>query len=317
MKAKKYSIVICSVVCSCAIGSAARPQPPTTENLQLQLFGGSTLRGALPVYLQVMMTLTVDDANETRSASRIGPLSRNDLQSLVQQRLRDSAIRTVDSYGEPTSAAPLSLGITVTIAPVAQDAGPNRLYAALVCTEVHQPVVLLRDEKIRILNRTWPVVHKQGVTQRLFVLNSKNLEDTIKNEVDRQVGLFINDYVAANSDQTPQEEETAGISQIPADMTTWVKCRNPDCQASYEMNLRQFYTYLEEHGVPDSLLPPALVCRECNEKSVFEAFKCEKCDRVFEKGTVPRDFEDRCPVCRYSKIEELRRKAAGIGRPNQ
>jgi hypothetical protein len=264
-----------------------------------------------------MMTLTGNDANETSSASQIGPLSRNDLHAIVQQRLRDSAIKTVDNYGEPTSAAPLSLGIAVTITPVAQDADPNRLYAALVCTEVHQPVTLLRDEKIRTLNRTWPIVHNQGVTQRLFILNSKNLEHAIKNEVGRQVGLFINDYLAANSDQAHQEKGPAGISQIPADMTTWVKCRNPDCKAEYQMNLRKFFSYLEEHAAPGSFLPPGLVCKKCSEKSVYEAVKCEKCNRVFEKGTIARDYEDRCPVCRYSKIEELRKEAAGARRPKE
>ena len=92
------------------------------------------------------------------------------------------------------------------------------------------------------------------------------------------------------------------------DKSTWVKCREPQCGAEYQMNLKEYFVHMEEHADPRSLLPPPLVCKKCGQKSVYRAVKCEKCGLVFERGTVPRDFADRCPKCAYSKVEEARKR---------
>ena len=102
-----------------------------------------------------------------------------------------------------------------------------------------------------------------------------------------------------------------GINSIAPDKTTWVICRAPDCEASYEMNLREYFEYLEEHGDPRSPIPPALICEKCGQESVYRAIKCAKCDLVFERGTVERTFADQCPKCGYSQIREDRKAAAG------
>jgi len=93
------------------------------------------------------------------------------------------------------------------------------------------------------------------------------------------------------------------------DKSTWVKCRNPQCGAEYQMNLKEYFEYMEEHADPGSLLPPPLVCKKCGQKSVYRAVKCEKCGFTFERGTVRADFADRCPKCGYSKVEEARKRA--------
>lgn len=109
----------------------------------------------------------------------------------------------------------------------------------------------------------------------------------------------------------PQMGTSAGPDLEPfKDMSTWVMCRNPACKASYEMNLKEYFEYMEKHADPRSSRPPALACKKCGRKSVFRAVKCEKCGLAFERGSVPADFADRCPQCSYSKIEEDRKKAA-------
>ncbi|GAI55337.1 unnamed protein product, partial [marine sediment metagenome] len=70
------------------------------------------------------------------------------------------------------------------------------------------------------------------------------------------------------------------------DMSTWLKCRNIDCGAAYEMNLEEYHMFIQKNADPRSPLPPPLVCKKCGEPSVYRAVKCEKCGSVFERGTV-------------------------------
>lgn len=95
------------------------------------------------------------------------------------------------------------------------------------------------------------------------------------------------------------------------DDTVLVLCRNPNCGAQNEMNAKKYFEFFITHKVPRGAPLPAMTCKECGEPSVYRAVKCEKCGFVFELGSKPRDFEDRCPDCGYSKLQEARKKAAG------
>ncbi len=201
MKAKKYRILVSVVICCAAVLCAAGSGISSVEQLQLNLFGTSTLQGQKAVYPQVIMTVTKKDARQPRSSSKIGPLSRNEIQVQVEKALCKSGIKITEKYGDPTPDAPLSLGVTVSVVTAGEDSSP--LYAAYVSTEVHQPVQLLGNDKIRTLARTWPIVHYDGATQRLLVLDLRTMEQKVKDEVARQVSLFINDYLAAN----PKDEQ--------------------------------------------------------------------------------------------------------------
>lgn len=196
MKAKKYWILGSVVAYYATVLWAAGLGVGSVDQLQLNLFGTSTLQGRKAVYPQVIMTVTKKDARQPRSSSKIGPLSRNEIQAQVEEALRKSGIKITEKYGDPTPDAPLSLGVTVSVVTAGEDSSP--LYAAYVSTEVHQPVQLLGNDKIHTLARTWPIVHHDGATQRLLVLDLRTMEQKVKDEVARQVSLFINDYLAAN-----------------------------------------------------------------------------------------------------------------------
>lgn len=90
-----------------------------------------------------------------------------------------------------------------------------------------------------------------------------------------------------------------------------VKCRNPECEAAYEVNKEWYYEYIDGQRSKDPTIvaTPPLVCKKCGGKSVFQAVKCERCGLIFEVDSRPHDFEDRCPKCGHSRIEELREKA--------
>jgi len=100
-----------------------------------------------------------------------------------------------------------------------------------------------------------------------------------------------------------------GIPGHFAKEMTWVKCRNPDCGAGYEITKMEYFKYVQKHDDPRLSEAPPLVCTKCGQKGIYIAIKCEKCGLVFERGTIPGDFEDRCPnpECSYSKEEVLRK----------
>ena len=105
-----------------------------------------------------------------------------------------------------------------------------------------------------------------------------------------------------------------GIPAHFAKEMTWVKCRNPKCEAEYEITKKEYYEYLEKNTTATMMTVPALICTRCGELSVYRAIKCEKCGLVFEASWKRGDFEDRCPKCGYSKIEDERKRAANMRR---
>lgn len=88
----------------------------------------------------------------------------------------------------------------------------------------------------------------------------------------------------------------------------WIKCRNPECEHEWQMDKRHYFEYLKKNQDPMSMLPPAIVCPKCAEQSGYRAEKCQQCGLVFERGSVPNDFPDRCPDCSFSNTEQKRKQ---------
>lgn len=99
----------------------------------------------------------------------------------------------------------------------------------------------------------------------------------------------------------------SGLDSVPRGQMIWVKCGKADCGAEYQIDNKDYWEYIEEHRNPMSLSIPALVCRDCESKSVFRAVKCEKCGLIFFHGTVRGNFADTCPECGFSRMEEQRK----------
>jgi len=96
----------------------------------------------------------------------------------------------------------------------------------------------------------------------------------------------------------------SGIPKSFAKEMTWVKCRNPECGAEYQITKKEYFVYVEKNQDWQAAGAPALICNECGEPSIYRAVKCESCGLVFEMGSVPYDFQDRCPECKFSKLEQ-------------
>jgi hypothetical protein len=102
-----------------------------------------------------------------------------------------------------------------------------------------------------------------------------------------------------------------GIDDIPEGRMTWVKCNNPNCKAEYQMGLKAYHKYMEEHATNPMAPAPPLICKECGKPSVYRAEKCENpdCGIVFIEGSSgPGDHADRCPKCKQSATEESRKR---------
>ncbi len=97
--------------------------------------------------------------------------------------------------------------------------------------------------------------------------------------------------------------------EIPADEMQLVKCNNPACGASYEVSMREYSTFQREHLNPLASSAAAMTCTKCGKPSVYKAFKCAKCEKVSLYGSVPNDFGDRCPECKFSQMEADRKAA--------
>jgi len=91
----------------------------------------------------------------------------------------------------------------------------------------------------------------------------------------------------------------------------WLKCGNEACGHAWQMNKQAYFQYIEKNIDPARMAAPPLTCPKCGEASGFRAVKCPQCGLVFFRGTVPNDYADRCPECKFSQIEADRKSQAG------
>lgn len=100
----------------------------------------------------------------------------------------------------------------------------------------------------------------------------------------------------------------SGIDSLSNEEQIRVLCL--DCDASYEMGKRDYYAQIREKAqqAANPRVAALLTCRECGKDKVTEAIKCEKCGHIFPKGIVQNDVADRCPKCKFSKIEAIRKE---------
>ncbi len=104
----------------------------------------------------------------------------------------------------------------------------------------------------------------------------------------------------------------AGLDSLSDTEQVWVKCMK--CGQSYQMGMKQYYQEVEEKaraspsGMP---ITPPLTCQKCSQNAVRKAFKCATCGEVSFDNSVPNDFPDRCPKCKHSETEDIRKARLG------
>ena len=117
-------------------------------------------------------------------------------------------------------------------------------------------------------------------------------------------------------------DTSTGIPKEFAGQMMWLKCTDANCGAEYQTDKKSYYEYMEENRgtvepnrlpMADLTLLPihAMACKECEEKSVYKAIECsnEECGVIFKAWSAGMgDYEDRCPECGISQMEEEAKK---------
>ena len=120
--------------------------------------------------------------------------------------------------------------------------------------------------------------------------------------------IFIACLLAAAAITYWKKPKTRGIESLKSGVMVLVKCMK--CSAEYQMEQKEYFTVYQEEAAK-IMGVPAMPCKECGEKGVYKAIKCESCGAVFFEGAVSNDFADRCTECGYSKTEERRARKKG------
>jgi hypothetical protein len=196
MKMKlQIHLAVIAAVFFCGV-RAKGAQPRDIDQLQLDWFGASSLKGVQDVYPQVGLEIVEANAVEPNFAPQIGPLTQRDLQNQLEQMLRQAGIRITNRFDARSANSPLSLNVTV-YAKVRNDT-PLPAYAVFVYIEAMQAVALLRDNQIHSFSRTWPMVPTGAGTRSLLFVTPDTIVKEITDEVNKQVTNFIIDFSAAN-----------------------------------------------------------------------------------------------------------------------
>jgi hypothetical protein len=205
MRATKNSILFSLALCSILATSMSGTDSSSANQLQIKIFGTSTLQGAKAVYPQVILEVIESDAKEPVYVPKLGPLVLKDLSEAVTQALFGSGIEIAESFDISSSDAPLNLNITVFVRVVNKPNSP--VYVVFVNTEVLQSVKLSQNDSIRTIARTWPMTPTGLTTRNLLLLNPQSIEQAIKKEVAYQLSNFIKDYLRANPEKMEQIKE--------------------------------------------------------------------------------------------------------------
>lgn len=208
MKKKNPFIIISLIFLLILVHKTNASQQERVDKLQIEKFGVSALQGVKTVYPQVSLELIQRNNIDTEFVPNVGLLTQNDLSQSIKEALIASNIEVADSFDIDDPNAPLCLNTTVFIRITGSSSNPN--YVVSVNNEALQPVCLLRDNEIRTLSRTWPVVQMGLSTRNIVLLNSRNIETVIKEEVAHQLHGFIRDYNAANPIKENLEQRITG-----------------------------------------------------------------------------------------------------------
>ncbi len=278
MKAKRYwiSAVILGV---CAISCWAE------HNAEY-----SALGGAKGCRVQVQITCHTTD-------KRFG-LREDILQTEAEAGLGQKGIRVL-SYREceQTAGRPI-LSVKVFLAT------REELKTAAVHTEVNfmEDAELKREPKLSCPAIVWGVRNE-------MLLSVGNLKEGVRQVIKNMVDAFCDKYLAANPKrgEAGQKVDDNVAAGIPSGKMVWIMCSNPDCGATYQMDMKDYFEYVQQYE-GGLIAPPPLICEKCGEQSAFRAMECKKCGKIFFMSAVSEDYPDKCPECGYSRIEELRNK---------
>jgi aspartate carbamoyltransferase regulatory subunit len=94
------------------------------------------------------------------------------------------------------------------------------------------------------------------------------MEDRKKKSI--MIGIIVVCLIAAAAITIMNRPKSGGsFDNIPADATVLMKCSNPDCEAEYEMNRREYHKRVQIDTDSTEALP--MRCEKCGKDSAYLA----------------------------------------------
>jgi hypothetical protein len=126
------------------------------------------------------------------SRLRPDPIRDDQLRSQVEGILWASGIAVFEEAGQDREIAELIITVNTWEAKLLSQC------ILQVKTEVYEPSELVRDRRLRLAALSWPMGPRVDDAQLTAQVSRSNICLTVANEVERQVGRFVDDYLAAN-----------------------------------------------------------------------------------------------------------------------
>ncbi|MBN2588727.1 MAG: HEAT repeat domain-containing protein [Sedimentisphaerales bacterium] len=206
--------VIYAAICICFLTNISNSQElrRPIDSSQDIYYGVSTLKGVKEVFPYVNLQIIEPNPRvKLQYTSEIGNLVRDEIQELVVQALEKTGVTIATKSDRSSENAPLNLETTIMIK-IAPDDPP--IYHIFIHTEALQRIRLERNNAIQAFSRVWPTTPKSLYTQNILVLNSSKLEDSVKEEVAKQIDYFIHDFNMANPKPVTRSAEGVDIEAL-------------------------------------------------------------------------------------------------------
>lgn len=192
MKTKKYwflviVIILCFVLLSLGVRAAVDPYEEQENNLNIY-----PLEGLKGVNVKVVSPLSAFEMDKVKR----NPLKLDDLQAQAELVLKRAGIRVVENRSQNPEIAELVITVNT---------WERRLISEVIAqvkTELFQFVELVRSNRLRIMAPTWPVDTRIREVEMTRVIDIRKMKRIVEREIERQIKVFINDYLRANPEHS-------------------------------------------------------------------------------------------------------------------
>jgi hypothetical protein len=188
MKAKKCCLLVLSAVVGVAACGAAHCDTIVPELMSCEEFGYSALRGISGVKVEVVHLFSAFGDNKLRS----NPIIVEELQTYAEQLLTDAGIWVTENTSQASDAARLVITVNTWETVLISE------FIVQVKAQLYQDAELVAGNRLRLMAETWPVGDRALEANMTEVIRLREMKREVEQQVHRQVGMFIHDYLSAN-----------------------------------------------------------------------------------------------------------------------
>ena len=252
-KRKKYWILTFVLVIDAMvfpIGFLESVFSATTHSNDYDIFWLEDLKA---VHIQVVQPISGFE-----DKPKFNPVDITKLQTEIEHTLYEAGIEVVEGLSDDPEIGQLVVTVNV---------WKDHVFAKFIVqvkTELYQHAELVRDNRLQIMALTWPIGNKLTDFDTPMVVSRAELAKTIQDEVQQQIGIFINDYVEVN----PELERNLDIARMMTGTIKYV------INSKKSINLkRRFYIILGDNG---KRYRPINLPREFEKRGLRVAFQAKE-----------------------------------------